>query len=299
MNNYKKDEIELYELLFALWKGKFIIFFITTLFAIASIFYALSLPNVYSSYTILKPSEQSNSSSGLLGQYAGMASLAGISLGSSGSSDKTSEAIERIRSYDFFSKFFLPEISYQDLVAVKDWDPLTNTLIYDDKIFDVNTMKWVSGSISTQDAYRIYNDIFSINQEKLTSFVSISAKHNSPHIAKDWVDLVVKKINSSMRDNEKNTASKSVEFLNKQMQKVNYQEIRQAIASLQESQMKSLMLIEANEDYIFKTIDSAIVPENKSEPKRSLLVIVATIFGFLISILFVCTRFFLNKKNIK
>ena len=102
-----------------------------------------------------------------------------------------------------------------------------------------------------------------------------------------------------MRDNEKNTASKSVEFLNKQMQKVNYQEIRQAIASLQESQMKSLMLIEANEDYIFKTIDSAIVPENKSEPKRSLVVIVATIFGFAISILFGCTRFFLNKKNNK
>ena len=112
MNNYKSsDEIELSELLSAIWNRKIFICLVTSFFSIVSILYALSLPNIYTSHALLKSAENSSSSSGLLSQYSGMASLAGISLGSSGSSDKSLEAIERIRSYTFFSKFFLPEIS--------------------------------------------------------------------------------------------------------------------------------------------------------------------------------------------
>ena len=46
--------------------------------------------------------------------------------------------------------------------------------------------------------------------------------------------------------------------------------------------MKSLMMIEADEDYVFKTINSAIVPERKSEPRRSVIVIVSSLLGFMI-----------------
>lgn len=300
MINYENQEdIELSELFTAVWNSKLIISLITSIFAIVSIFYALSLPNIYSSYAMLKPSDNSNSSSNILGQYAGMASLAGISIGSSGSTDKSIEAIERIRSYEFFSKFFLPEIAYQDLVAVKDWNSSNNILIYDDEVFDTSAMKWVDGIPSTQDAFKTYNDIVSLYQDKKTRFVSLSIKHHSPHIAKKWVDILIKKINSSMRNEEKAAALKSVDFLNEQMQQVNYQEIRQAIASLQENQLKSLMLIESNEDYIFKILDPAIVPEKKSEPKRSLIVIIATILGFFISLIFALGSHFLSNKNNK
>jgi LPS O-antigen subunit length determinant protein (WzzB/FepE family) len=297
MNNYKSsDEIELSELLSAIWNRKIFICLVTSFFSIVSILYALSLPNIYTSHALLKSAENSSSSSGLLSQYSGMASLAGISLGSSGSSDKSLEAIERIRSYTFFSKFFLPEISYQDLVAVKDWERSTNTLVYDEEVFDSNSTKWL-GTVSPQDAYKTYNDMISIYQDKKTFFVSISIKHYSPNIAKEWVDLIVNKINSSMRDEEKVTTLKSIEFLNEQIQKVNFLEVRQSIASLQENQMKSLMLIESNSDYIFKTIDSSIIPEKKSEPKRSLIVIIATILGFFISLVVVLILHIMKKSK--
>lgn len=297
MNNYKSsDEIELSELLSAIWNRKIFICLVTSFFSIVSILYALSLPNIYTSHALLKSAENSSSSSGLLSQYSGMASLAGISLGSSGSSDKSLEAIERIRSYTFFSKFLLPEISYQDLVAVKDWERSTNTLVYDEEVFDSNSTKWL-GTVSPQDAYKTYNDMISIYQDKKTFFVSISIKHYSPNIAKEWVDLIVNKINSSMRDEEKVTTLKSIEFLNEQIQKVNFLEVRQSIASLQENQMKSLMLIESNSDYIFKTIDSSIIPEKKSEPKRSLIVIIATILGFFISLVVVLILHIMKKSK--
>ena len=286
-NNSDKEtnnEVELSELVSVLWNKKFFIFSISTLFAFISILYALSLPNMYISSALLYPADNKDSGSSMLGQYSGMASLAGISLASSGS-DRSVEAIERIRSYDFFSKFFLPEISLQDLVAQDRWDASKNKLSYDEEIFDNKLNKWIDGIPSHQAAYKIYNDKLTISRDKKTFFVYISIKHKSPYIAQEWTEKIIKKINSSMRDEDKNIASKSVDFLNNQVQKVNYADIRQAIASLQESQMQSLMLIEANEDYIFRILDSPIVPEKKSEPRRSTIVILGTILGFFLSLI--------------
>ena len=48
--------------------------------------------------------------------------------------------------------------------------------------------------------------------------------------------------------------------------------------------MKRLMMVEANEDYIFKMLDSPVAPEMKSEPRRSLIVILGTILGAMLSI---------------
>ena len=43
------DEIDLRELWNVIWRGKWLIIAITTIFAVASVFYALSLPNIYKS----------------------------------------------------------------------------------------------------------------------------------------------------------------------------------------------------------------------------------------------------------
>ena len=84
------DEVDLRELWNAIWQGKWIIFVITSVFAIASVFYALNLPNEYESTAILAPASNSSSSqmSKLGGQLGGLASLAGISLGGGGGEDK-------------------------------------------------------------------------------------------------------------------------------------------------------------------------------------------------------------------
>ncbi len=49
--------------------------------------------------------------------------------------------------------------------------------------------------------------------------------------------------------------------------------------------MKILMMVEANEDYIFKVIELPIAPEIPSEPKRLLIVILGAIMGFMIGVL--------------
>ena len=113
----------------------------------------------------------------------------------------------------------------------------------------------------------------------------MSVEHESPVIAQQWVEITMDQIDQVMRDQDRQTAMQSVEYLNSLAPTVNYEEIKKALSSLQQEQMKRLMMVEANDNYIFKALDSPIVPEMKSRPLRSLIVILGSLLGMMLSVL--------------
>jgi LPS O-antigen subunit length determinant protein (WzzB/FepE family) len=290
-NRNHDDEIDLYELFYVLWNKKLFIAAITSIFVATSIIYALMTPNIYKSEAIMMPVESNAGMSGMLGQYSGIASLAGISLPSE-SATKSTEAIARIKSFEFFSNYFLPFINLEDLVAIKKWNLVSNTLIYDEKEFNSELNQWVrkvkpprSITPSPQEAYVTYKKIMNIVEDKKTSFVSLSIDHVSPFLAQQWVELIINQIDKTIRNQDKQESIKSIDYLNRIAPTVNYEGIKNTLSSLQEEQMKILMMVEANEDYIFKVIELPIAPEIPSEPKRLLIVILGAIMGFMIGVL--------------
>ena len=291
LNNNYDDEIDLRELFHVLWDKIFYIGAITSIFSLISIIYALMLPNIYQSQAVMMPIEAKQGMSGMLGQYSGMASLAGISLPSE-SGSKAQEAIARIQSFEFFSNSFLPHIKLENLMAVKKWNQASNTLTYDASAFNAESGQWVrndklptSTIPSSQKAYKQYQAIMSVSEDKKTSFVTLSFEHQSPVIAQQWVKIMMDQIDQVMRDQDRQTALQSIAYLNSLAPTVNYEEISKALASLQQEQMKRLMMVEANENYIFKVLDSPIVPEMKVKPQRSLIVILGTMLGMMLSVL--------------
>ena len=81
------DETDLAELWNAIWAGKLKIIAVTAVFAIASVFYALSLPNIYKAEALLAPAtEESGGMAGLAAKFGGLASLAGVNLDGGGTS---------------------------------------------------------------------------------------------------------------------------------------------------------------------------------------------------------------------
>jgi len=303
LNNNYDDEIDLRELFHVLWDKIFYIGAITSIFSLISIIYALMLPNIYQSQAVMMPMEANQGMSGMLGQYSGMASLAGISLPSE-SGSKAQEAIARIQSFEFFSNSFLPQIKLENLMAVKKWNQASNTLTYDASAFNSESRQWLrkvkpptSTIPSLQKAYKQYQAIMSVNEDKKTSFVTLSVEHKSPVIAQQWVEIMMDQIDQVMRDQDRQTALQSIAYLNSLAPTVNYEEISKALASLQQEQMKRLMMVEANENYIFKVLDSPIVPEMKVKPKRSLIVILGTIFGMMLSALGVLAFYYTRKSS--
>ena len=287
-NNYD-DDIDLSEVFNVLWEKIFYVGAITSIFSLISIIVALMLPNIYHSKATMMAVEQNTGMSGMVGKYSGMASLAGISLESK-SSSKDQEAIARIKSFEFFSNNFLPNIKLENLMAVKKWTQASNTLTYDTSDFNSESRQWVrkakpprSNIPSSQEAFEEFMEIMSVNKDKKTLLVTLSVKHKSPFIAQQWVEIMIDQIDQVMRDQDRLTATKSIEYLNSIAPTVNYEDIKKALSALQQEQMKRLMMVEANDNYIFKVLDPPIAPELKSQPKRALIVILGTILGMILS----------------
>ena len=303
LNNIYDDEIDLSELFHLLWDKIFYIGAITSIFSLISIIYALMLPNIYQSKATLMAVEQSSGMSGMIGRYSGMASLAGISLDSkSGSKDQ--EAIARIKSFEFFSNNFLPNMKLENLMAVKKWNQASNTLTYYASDFNSESRQWLrkakpprSNIPTAQEAYEEFVEIMSVNKDKKTNLVTLMVEHKSPFIAQQWVEIMINQIDQVMRDQDRQTATKSIEYLNSLAPTVINEDIKKALSALQQEQMKRLMMVEANDNYVFKVLDSPIAAELKSKPRRSLIVIWGTILGMVLSALGVLVFNYTRKSS--
>ena len=287
------ETIDLSQLILSLWKNKVLILVVSIMFAVASVLYALSLPNIYVSKTHLVPQVENSSVSSSLGAYSNLAGMAGISLGSDGD-NLSMEAMARIKSFDFFSSQFLPKIKLEDLLAVESWNRKTNTITYKEKLFDDAAKKWIrevkapkSIIPSNQEAFREYKKIISVTEDKKTKYVTLSIRHQSPYVAQNWVSIIVDNINESMRKETKDISDQSITFLNEKYEETSVNDLRKAIAELIDAQMQKLMFASVRNDYVYKTIESPLVPELKSSPNRAVICIVGTLIGFFLSIILV------------
>ena len=298
----QNEEINLSELASVIWLGKWKIMFITVLFTAFASLYAITQPNIYHSEVLLFPAEtESNGGlSSLAGQFGGLASLAGVNLGGQ-KSNKTELAIEVLKSRKFTSEFIEKHKILPDLMAAKTWDVRDDLVTYDDKKYNQVTNVWVrevklpkTPTPSMQEAYTAFRKVVIADIDKDTGMIVISAEHVSPYVAKNWVSWLVEDINQTMKERDVQEAIRSSQFLMKQLEETKVADIRSVLYKLIEEQTKTIMFANVREEYAFKTIDPAFVPEEHSKPKRILIIILGFLFGGMLSILFVFIRYYMN-----
>jgi len=299
------DEIDLRELFYVLLEGKWIIVSLTAFVSIIGVIFSLSLPNIYESKALLVPVNSSSSISAALGDYGGLAGLAGISLPSGGDAGNSAKAIQKISSLSFFEDNILPNIYLPNLMAVKSWNSKTNTLAFDENIFDTNSNTWVREFSyskqqipSAQESFGVFKRHLILIEDKKSGFIHLSIKHQSPFVAKQWTELVVNEVNAFYRQKDKSESEKAVSYLNQQILITGLSEVKQAIVQLLQEETKKLTLIEANQFYVFDYIDPPAVMEKKSEPKRSLICIVIALLGGILSIFLVLIKHYVVNKKI-
>jgi len=294
------------DILVSVWKMKFSILFITITFSLMSVYYALQSPNLYISNAILLPMQQEDKMNNAIAKYSSAASLAGINLPTSSFENVSNEAIARVKSFSFFRKYFLPFIKLEDLFAATNWNSQNNLISYDEKIFNKTKNQWVRNVSpplvlipTEQEAYEVYKKTVAIYKDEKTSFVHISTKHVSPNIAEQWTNLIIKNINESMREIDKTTVLKSIEFLNKIYNETSLSDTKDAISNLLEKQIQDLMFISANENYVFKILEDPISPEKRSSPNRFLILFFGTFLGFIFGVFFSLIFSFVRQLNLQ
>lgn len=300
------DEIDLRELFKALWKGKWIIIVTTFVFAVSSVIYALSLSNIYKADALLAPTESSNGGglSKMAGQLGGLAALAGVNLGGSESS-QTELAVQVMKSRQFIEAFISKHDLLVPLMAAKDWDLANNKLILDEEIYNPNTGEWLreakglrGATPTAQEAFQVFNkEVLSISQDKESGLYTVSVKHYSPYVAQQWVNWLIEDINKVMRERTIAETSQNLAYLNTQLQKTAVADMQSTFYKLIEEQTKSLMLAEVQEEFIFKVVDPAVVPELKDGPKRALICVLGTLLGGMLGMAILLVRFAFRKED--
>lgn len=287
------SEVEVKDIYLIFWRKRFFILIFSLLSGVASVVYSLSLPNTYEAEAKVYSVDNSVNGSQIGGSLGGLATITGLQL-DSGKTRKSEIALEVLKSRKFKLEFIEKHRLLPILTASTGWDMENEHLVYDESLYDVETNSWMPNVEipSKLDALDVLNESVTITEDRGTGVITISLKSYSPLLSKDLVEKMISDLNAEMRRRDVKEAEKSLQFLDEKLVTSSYKELRQSLFEMMEEQSKVLMLAEAREEYIFRTLDPAIVPEEKSGPSRALVCVVGTLIGALISLIIVLLNFY-------
>ncbi len=289
MGNPAEKQLGFADIAAQLWQFKLSVLTIMLVTAAISVWFALQMPNIYRTTSVLAPATEKKAGLGGLGsQLGGLASLAGLNLSASGAVDKTDLAIELLKSKAFLAAFIDQHDLILPLMAVKSWDMSTDKLILDDDIYDEKSRTWLRNVTLPRkpeptliEAAEVLSELIELNKDKTTGMVKISLEYVSPKLAQFWVQSLIEAVNTEIRTRDIREAESSLSYLNQQLEKTQIAELRSSLVQLIEDQTKTLMLANIREEYALKVVDPAFLPEEKFKPRRS-AVVLFSMFGVLL-----------------
>lgn len=297
------DEIDLNELFNTLWINKIFILAVVSFFSIVSIFYALSLTNIYTAQSVLTPTS-ADSSSGLSNQFGGLASLAGVTL--PGDTGEVKVAIAFMSSKKLVGQLIRTEGFLPKLMAPKKWDMNTKEIIFDEKLYDSKNKTWIRSYSSpyqqvpsTQEAHKKFIETVNVSEDKKNNLVTVSVEHISPIIAQEWALMIVRETNAMVANMKIQEAQNSIDFLNEQIVVTPYAELRTLLYEVIQQKTQDMMLAKVNLEYALTTIDPPLIPELKSKPSRAFICILGALLGGMLALFVVLiSRYVFNRANI-
>lgn len=284
------DEIDLSEIFKKVCSSKYLIISITLVFSLASIFYSLSIKEIYTSKMIVEE-VSSNDSYREPASFGGLSSLAGLSSNSS-SKTRSQYAREVIYTKDFFDRLIEDSEFFVELVAAVDYDKKNKKLIYDNAIYDEekNTIndEYLQTLFHEDVHVEFLNSIKIIDLDSGSLLISVS--HYSPYVAKKWLDYIFVMLNEVVKEMKLTKAEKSYEFLQNELSMTKEVDLKKAISSLLIKELETITLSESSEYFVFSVVDSSRVPERKDYPNKRKIVIFWTLIGLFLSLAFVILR---------
>ena len=283
--------------------GKRIFIFISTsIISLASIIYALSLTNYYTSQSILNIRDSQDSS--MVNNSFGLTSMVGLNLFGETNKD-ASEIIELIQSREFVKRLIRFEDVLPSLLAIESYDSFSKKLIFDSDVYDSKSKKWVRNVSQNQlskpsylEAHRAYSEMLDISIDKVSGLISLEFEHVSPIFAQKILSLIIQEANNFNREMDIKNTNLALSHFEKELSKTSLLEMKESINQLIETQLETRMMASIYDDYVLVSIEPPFVPDRRSKPSRSFIVIFSTLIGGLMSLLYVVIRhYFLELKN--
>lgn len=292
----ESDAVNLVELFNILAAEKWLIFGVTSFIAVMAVVYSLLLSDVYRAEATLVPVTEEGLPQ-LTGQIGLLNSFPGFN--PQLSSTETQVAISTLLSRDFITKF-IREHQLLPWLFASQFDPVVGESVLDEARFEPISNSWLDGSSPTEwDAFELFYGALYVNEDSTSGIVSIAFEWQDPFLASSWLNMLIEDVNNHLRNKDKEEATKSIEFLQSQLDSTQLLEMQRMIYQITESQTRVLMLADAREGYAFEVIDPAVPPQNKFGPARLLILVIGAFIGSLLSVLIVLLRYSFRKVNLQ
>jgi uncharacterized protein involved in exopolysaccharide biosynthesis len=278
----EEDEIDLLELIRTLLQSWKLIVGITVISIGMAVTYALLSPEVFKAETLLVSAQEEKSGvSSSIGQFGGLAAMAGISIPSDSNTEQVIATLESRKFLSFFinNNKLLP-VLFEDL-----WDAEKNVWIVESE----------EDEPTEQKAIEFFKGILSVDEDKKSGLVTLSVSWKNPKIAAEWANDLVKQLNEQLREQAIQDSKKRVGYLEQELAKVTLKDMREVLYNLLESEKQKAMLANVNEDFALEVIDPAVAPEKREKPKRKLIVALGGVCGGFLGVFAVFFLQFLEK----
>jgi len=296
-------EIDIKELFSSFWQQKLLIVAITMIFAVSSVLFAISQPNIYQAEVLLSPVSEDSQMSGMANQLGGIAAIAGINLGGGQGVSRVALALETLKSRKFTQAFIEGRGILVPLMAMERWDANTNKVIIKQDLYEQTSKEWVrvvdegkSVVPTAWEAYKEFDVIVGYEQLKTSGFIKLSVESQSPFLAQQWATWLVEDLNQWIKKEDIKEFKANISYIKQKLSETQISEMQKVFYQLVEEQTKKLMLAEVQDEYVFKVIDPAVVPEEKSAPSRALICVLGTFLGGFLALMIALVRHILLRK---
>ena len=226
---------------------------------------------VYRATTTMLPTKTPESSNGLGGiasQVGGLAALAGVNLQSN---ENIVAASEYLRS-DTLARKFIDSHGLMVLLFPNRWDEAKHQGI-----------PGRFGGVPTESSglRRFKSSILRIAEDKRTGLVTVTVDWKDPAAACQWANDYVSIANEGMRARAISDAQATIDYLDDKLDKTPSLQVKESLSRIIESQLRTLALAKVREDYAFRVVDAAVLPDKGDivSPRRSVMAIVGLIIG--------------------
>jgi uncharacterized protein involved in exopolysaccharide biosynthesis len=244
-----------------LWRRRIFLALLATGGAAAGVALSFWVTPEYKADAVLIASDEilGLNANGALGSLGGLASLVGVG----GAGNKESEAVETLKSRGL-TIAYIESNGLMPILFPGRWDAATNK----------GKANFLGRMPTLEDGYRKFDKgIRTVIENRKTGLVIVTVTWTDPNLAKQWVDGLIKAANDRLRTRAEERSSRNLEYLRKASEATSVMEVKSSIYKLMETEIKKQMVAYGAEDYAFRTVDAAIVPERKSFPVRALFLL--------------------------
>jgi uncharacterized protein involved in exopolysaccharide biosynthesis len=253
----QESEIDLFGISNVLRRYKLLVGLTTLFFGVASAVLALMLtPRFEAQVSVTEARDDSlGGPNSLTGSLGGLASLAGVDImANSASRDSLALLKSRRLVEEYITRNNLAPALFEDSAEpARLW-------------FAVEEFR---------------KNVLSIREDSRSGVTFVVVEWTDPKTAATWANGLVALVNELTRTRALEESKRNISYLKGQIEQTNVVELQKVMYKLIETETKTAMLANGRPEYAFTVVDPAVPPAIRTSPRRTVIVALGIVLGFL------------------